>query len=763
MSERNDESFEEPVPGKVSLDAAGTHFGEVNEAGHEAGNGGASLGDVTPAQSPVFNLLQHADWRAVALGALRWSPLIAAIAFGSFQAGTVAAKKLDKKSFSAETILRYQATGEESRYIDQKTVILTLKDTIKIRENIVELRGRLGMKEDPDIIGRALDIRVQKNTTLLVIAAKWPSARMAADMANGLRAIFLEKYEAKRRTDIKRQRTDLDIRLNQVRTDLRQRDRERQLFTSQNRIVDIEKQARALLEEFNNYGVLLEQAQAEKQTVEEQSRKLDSAIEDLKKRVAAESKNMASLENLSDVNTRIERIRDTIREDQEARMNQTELEMRRQEMERYKALFDKGFVAEIEYKRRAAAYEKQRILCEDTEKTARLRAERERLQKQIIPNDSGAAPSAPILAEMLLRSFEIQLDKIAVVRKVASLEQARARVKKQLDGMPSLQQQYDALQRNIATREQERKQLEDRVAARQRDLDSRLDDFTLVSEAEADTEGETRAGKSKLVAPALGGVGALLGLILVTGAQLLDNTIRSPRDATRRLSLPLLGVLPALRGTQLPFAGPEDARFRERLTVTARRLRAVAPQRGVRLLVVSSAKGEGAGTVGRNLAAALGRQGEQVVVVDARAYLRRSSKLLFADDTPVSIADLIGDTGPLLARAKNISQTTERNVSAVLRGEGAISADVLGSVRMRRLMEVLSERYDLVITIADPVLSSYEAEMLAGFTDGVVLVTRSGKARPGLVLRTTDKLHALGTPVLGTILNRATLPYLNWE
>ncbi|GAB4455769.1 MAG: hypothetical protein OHK0029_12400 [Armatimonadaceae bacterium] len=714
-----------------------------------------------------LGFLQHADWRAVLLGTLKWSPVIVAIAIGSFIMGGSLANKLQKKSFEAETILKYQATGEESRYIDQKTTILTLKDTVKIRENLVDLRDRLGLPDELDVIGKALDIRVQKNTTLLVIAAKWTSARTAAEMANNMREIFLEQYSAKRVTDIRRQQSDLQMRLELVRADLRRRDRERQEFTTRNRIVDIDKQARALLEEFNNYGVLLEQAQAEKQTIEEQSRKLDQAINDLKRRVTSESKNMASLENLADVNTRIERIRDTIREDREVRMNQAELEFRQQEMERYKRLYDKGLVAELEYKRRVKEYDKQRILTQDTEKTARLRAERERLQEQIIPRESGTAPSAPILAEMLLRSFEIQLDKIAIDRKVLSLQEARDRVKVQLDRMPILQQQYDALQRNIASRETERRQLEERIAARQRDLDSRLADFTVVSEAEVDVEAEMNAQKSGILRPVIGVMGTLVGLLVVAALQLLDNKIRSPRDASLRLKpLPLVGALPPHRRlprrVSSPFVPATDGRFAERLTVTARRLRSLFPGRGARILVVAPTDGEGAGTVARNLGAALGRQGERVVLVDARPDAPPDSLQLFPNATPPLLGQAIaGNDG---ASASEVAlPTTEPGLKAIVRGEEPVSPDALGSVRMRRLLDSLSEQNDVVLVVTAPVLSRIEAELIAGFTDGALLVLRSGKSQPGKVRRAIEKLNAVGPPVAGVVLNRVGFPRIHWE
>ncbi|MDX1932660.1 MAG: hypothetical protein SFU56_08655 [Capsulimonadales bacterium] len=667
-----------------------------------------------------------------------------------------------KKSFEAETIVRYQATGENSRYVDQKTTILTLKDTVKIRENIEEVRDRLGIKDAIGQIGKALDVRVQKNTTLLIIGAKWKTARGAAEMVNTLRDLFLEKYEKRRKDDLRRQIADLASRLAAVRADLRKRDRDLQRFTTSNRIVDIEKQSRALLEEFNNYGVLLEQAQAEKKTVDQQARKLDQAINELKARVARESRNMAQLENLADVNTRIERIRDTIREDKELRANIAELALRKQEMERMKGLLDRGFVSEMAYQRVVTEYETQRIRTEDNEETRKLREEREKLQQQIIPRDGGTAPSAPILTEMLKRTFEIQLDQIAVNRKVASLTEARARVKVQLDRVPILQQQFDALQRNINSREAERKELETSLAGLQRDLDSRMDDFTIVSVAEVDKEEASAASKTQMVGYVLCLVGTLLGIAVAGGWEFLDVTIRTPGQVAAKLpTVPLLGAFPRRRKRRAPLVTPDETDFSERLSITARKLRQAMPRSGGCVLVVSANPGEGVGTISRNLAAALSRQDERVALIDLRPNASEDVARWVTGGRPnVGLSEYLEGAA---VTEEALVTTAMPGLSVIVRDVSTLSPDRLGSQRMASLIDGLSRRHDVALLTSAPLLKSNETQLLMGKVDGVLLVVQAGKTSVAQIEKARQKLEEMRAPVIGIVLNKARWPYIHWE
>ena len=58
--------------------------------------------------------------------------------------------------------------------------------------------------------------------------------------------------------------------------------------------------------------------------------------------------------------------------------------------------------------------------------------------------------------------------------------------------------------------------------------------------------------------------GMLVALGLAFGIEYLDDTVKTPDDVTRRLGLPLLGLVPAIRGDRVPLlSGPVPHDFGE--------------------------------------------------------------------------------------------------------------------------------------------------------------------------------------------------------
>ncbi len=67
----------------------------------------------------------------------------------------------------------------------------------------------------------------------------------------------------------------------------------------------------------------------------------------------------------------------------------------------------------------------------------------------------------------------------------------------------------------------------------------------------------------------------------------------------------------------------------------------------------------------------------------------------------------------------------------------------------------LCEGYDLVLIDSPPATVVADAKVLQQFADGIVVVSRLGRARRGNVERLRDTLAGLPTPVLGAIINGA--------
>jgi len=81
-------------------------------------------------------------------------------------------------------------------------------------------------------------------------------------------------------------------------------------------------------------------------------------------------------------------------------------------------------------------------------------------------------------------------------------------------------------------------------------------------------------------------------------------------------------------------------------------------------------------------------------------------------------------------------------------------SELLGSQRMRDLIERLEAEADVVVLDTPPALPVTDAVVLASQADGVLLVTDAGRTRRSAALRALENLRQVGANVVGAALNR---------
>jgi capsular exopolysaccharide synthesis family protein len=180
------------------------------------------------------------------------------------------------------------------------------------------------------------------------------------------------------------------------------------------------------------------------------------------------------------------------------------------------------------------------------------------------------------------------------------------------------------------------------------------------------------------------------------------------------------------------------------------------------IAVTSPVEGEGKTTVVAALAQSLAAAGSDVVAVDLD--LRRPS-LHEAFDVPVPGAG--GVLGALVGqRAAEVeAQPTAIARLRVLGGElpGEVPPGLVGTVRLRQMLEALRRTSDCVLVDTSPITSVADTSAAAAAADGVIVVVDLKAARRADVIAARQQLANARAVVLGVILNRAsgdTLPYL---
>ncbi len=292
-------------------------------------------------------------------------------------------------------------------------------------------------------------------------------------------------------------------------------------------------------------------------------------------------------------------------------------------------------------------------------------------------------------------------------------------------------------------------------------------------------------------------VGLLLGALAGIGfAFFKDRTqtvLRAPGEVARYLNLRELGVIPsARRNLRHPYIKrlPRQPRPASLLNAPADALDArPKPHRALNMavwhdhasliaeayrnttysvllagkeierartfVITSPSVGEGKTTVTCNLGLALAQANRRVLLVDGDL---RKPRLHKAMDVPnkVGLRDLLrGDIDPKLAATDLFCQPTAvPGLSVITSGSGSEEpSGLLHSLRFRTLLDRLMGEFDFVLIDSPPMLHMADARILAGISNGVILVFRARRTDIETAAASRDLFLDDRVRVIGTILN----------
>lgn len=678
--------------------------------------------------------------------ARRWWMLLIVFAVAGL-AAYFGGKRFAKQTYEATTTLVYRLNDEKKDDTDNSKNLLTLKSIVKVRNNLEEARNALHLDNSLAQIGAAIEVDVEKNTNLMTIQATWNTAEGAQNLANAIRDAFLKNQVGIDQIQAKRELDSQKERLAVVQASLAKADMELQTFTNKNHITDFVSMARAYMEGYNSVDILYQTALVEQKTNHEQMKNLDRIVAEQKAKVASEKNQAANTESVTDLATRMERIRSAIHDDQELRARQADLALREIELSRMKGLYDQGAVAKKKLDEAQAAYDKQKALTVDTDQVKQWRAELEKLQQTVIPS-SGITASSQLLQEMLSKDFNIQLESVAIDAKVESFKRARDEYERKLAAMPDLQRTSVILNRRSDALETEKKTLDDGIAKANRLLGISTPDFITVGVAKLPPMPKTSNRKTMTIM--FGALVTLIGLGVVVGTVIGDSRLKTEGDLAAASSYPVLAELPTFSRKQAVFPPPSDSELAVKMSALTRAVRRQQSIKGARIAVAGIHTGDGASSIAVAIATALARQSE-AVVLGALGPNENAVTLAAPDANRTDWVTAIDEQGATLT---DFVVPGNRAVPSVLPAlPFPVTADSLSSVPMRNSLMLLSKNFDVVVLDLLPVTESLQVELLGSYCDGILLVTRSGHLRRDTVKKLERDFEAAGVPVIGWVLN----------
>jgi capsular exopolysaccharide synthesis family protein len=248
--------------------------------------------------------------------------------------------------------------------------------------------------------------------------------------------------------------------------------------------------------------------------------------------------------------------------------------------------------------------------------------------------------------------------------------------------------------------------------------------------------------------------GLTIAFGLAFGIEYLDDTVKTPEDVTRRLRLPLLGLVPAIRGDHVPILTetvPHD--FGEAFRSLRTSLVFTSGGESTRVIAVTSSQPlEGKTTTACNLALALALGGSRVLLIDAdmrRPGLHKTMGL----ENAVGLSHLLVGQ----ARVRDVVQrTADPNLFVITAGRTPPNpSELLASERMNHLIANLAHGpFDWVVIDTPPVLAVTDAVIIAQKVAGVVFVIGSEMTRRVHAERALETLQSGRARGIGVVLNR---------
>mgnify|MGYP001224210957 FL=1 len=255
-----------------------------------------------------------------------------------------------------------------------------------------------------------------------------------------------------------------------------------------------------------------------------------------------------------------------------------------------------------------------------------------------------------------------------------------------------------------------------------------------------------------------GALGIVLaaGLVLVAGY--LDDTVKTSEDVQRLTGRGALGLIPELRSPEsIEAIAHPDSVGSEAYRTARTNLQFVAVGQSLRSFVVTSPRpGDGKTTTAVNLAAVLAQGGQRVILVDADLRRPQVHRYFAGLNTRSGLSNLLLSEWDVKL-TPTLRQTTIAGLTVLPAGPLPPNPlDLLSSPRMREVLDWLAEQADVVIFDAPPLAVS-DALVLSRLTNGVILVSETGRVRTAEIADAVQQIQQSGSTLLGIILNRFPL------
>ncbi|MSD83870.1 polysaccharide biosynthesis tyrosine autokinase [Lactobacillus curvatus] len=168
------------------------------------------------------------------------------------------------------------------------------------------------------------------------------------------------------------------------------------------------------------------------------------------------------------------------------------------------------------------------------------------------------------------------------------------------------------------------------------------------------------------------------------------------------------------------------------------------------ILVTSPEAKSGKSTISANIAITYAQKGSATLLIDADMRKPTVHQTFLKSNLKGLSTALVGETTLL----DSIQITDIENLSVMSSGPIPPNPNkLLGSKKMAKVLDDLKKQYQIIIIDTPPIRFVSDALELAPYTDGVIIVNKSGVTKKEDMFQVLEQLRMSRSPVIGAILN----------
>ncbi|MBE9098873.1 GumC family protein [Vacuolonema iberomarrocanum] len=675
----------------------------------------------------------------------RWLP--AGITFGTVVGLAVLAATTEDSVYEAEGRVQFRndrapaLTGLEDD-LGQVEVLNFQAEPLETQSEIVrsrsimetvitrlDLRTADGEPLSPSLLVNAVDVDPVPGTEILSISFASDDPEEAAAIVNEVIAAYQAQNIASNRQEAASALEFIGNQLPTTEDNLRRAEEELQAFKEENDVISLEDEASSSVEVLSAFDRDMTQLQS-------QLAEVNAQVGEIQQRLSISSDDAIALSSVNQsegVQSALEELQTAQAElaSQQSRYRDghpaiDELELRESQLE---SLLQNRIATVLERQNRSAS--------------------------SISPGD---LQLGELRQTLIAELANLEVMRTGLADRMTQLAQSRASYIGRASNLPRLERQQRELERTLEayrlthetllTQQQETRVIENQTVGNVR----------VVSLAEVPNS--PMGSNSRLFVVAGGFAGILLAITVAFLLDLLDNSVKTVKEARELLGYTLLGIIPKVEDSPSRMTDPsyprllvhqtDQFRAREAYQMLQANLKFLQSDEELKTYVVtSSAIGEGKSEVCANLAAVLAQVGKRVLVVDADMRYPRQHHAM-------DVMNSLGLSHVIAGQAR-----VDSAIRPVMKNLDILTAGVvppnpialLDSKRMEALLQSFARQYDAVIVDAPPLVGYADASILSKMADGLIFVVRPGSVTYEQGRAAKEIIERSNQRVLGMVVN----------